>query len=668
MTAITRLGGDLGLSGQVGAAEGGAWTGLLKALAVENWVSGQPLIAMRTVDIEPETGLDDTVETILKELAVFRFDLEVCWRHGRRMIPWMKPQPLTAGNAAVRRPHGCWLFTGGAHGITAEVAYELWRRYDLKIHILGRTPAQDVNPAWRDAWRKGEKASLKFLVTDHARSAGLDPIEMWRDTEKALLLDETLSRLPGARYHSVDVGDGESLSRVLQSIRDQDGPIRGVIHGAGVGRDDRFDLKKQRWVEACFRAKLDGTVELMRATWNDPLDFFVAFGSISGRFGANGHTDYSLSNDMMAKLVDWYRSQRPEVAAVTFHWHAWGGVGMAALPSAQLALELVSLKHMPLQEGISHLINELEAGAPEPEVVITEPRQCRLRDPHDPPHRPEDPRPLLWGGKRTEDGWTLSLDPKLEPFLSEHRLEGIPVLPLAFSLEILAEATLADLPAASADGLVFEEIRADELVTFLGETARSLRVRTDLDGRAQLMADSLAGNGQAKRRVFCSARVRQGDSSFAGLMSTPDGPWNEVRYDLGGPMFHGPHLRGLKSWQLAESELWGRILVPPITYLLGTDRVQGGWLMPSSLLDGCFYAASIYHYVQGGHTALPRAMQRLEIGRSPQPGEGCLVRVRRREELFDFTVWGEDASTLLVGTGYQVSLVTQSGPGMVKSQ
>ena len=114
-----------------------------------------------------------------------------------------------------------------------------------------------------------------------------------------------------------------------------------MLHGAGAGQDSRFDRKRPDKVEKCLRAKIDGTIALMQATQSDPLEWFVTFGSISGRFGANGHTDYSLANDMMAKIIDRYRSQRPDVRSLTFHWHAWVDIGMATKPEAKLALEMI---------------------------------------------------------------------------------------------------------------------------------------------------------------------------------------------------------------------------------------------------------------------------------------------------------------------------------------
>lgn len=671
LTALTRLGGELGVTGRVESAEGGALTGLLKGLAVEQRISGGDRIAIRAIDLDPDLELEAMAATVLREMAVSRYDLEVCWRHGRRLVPWLVREPLDRNQKAGRRPSGCWVMSGGARGVTAEAAYELWHRYQLKIHILGRASAPSVDAAWRDAWRRDDKSGLKRLVTEHAREQGLDSMQAWRETEKALQLEETLARIPGTAYHSVDVSDGLALRRVLAEIRAQDGPIRGVLHGAGVIRDDRFDLKVERWVEENFRAKLDGTIELMRATWDDPLEYFVAFGSVSGRFGASAQTDYCMGNDMMAKLVDWYRSQRPEVAAVTFHWHAWDGVGMATRPSAKLALELLSFRCMPLQEGLSHLVRELEAGAPEPEVVITDERQCRIHDPNEPDGAPSagEPGPMLCGATAIEGGWSLQLDPRREPFLHEHRVQGFPVLPLAFALEVLGEGALETRGVKRTRGLVVEDIRAEEIMTFRGEGPRGVRVLVDGQGLARLLAETshAATNGDGQR-VICSGRVRPAEPPSETMTLLPDGPWIAVDYNLGLAVTHGPPLRGLKAWQMLGPELWGLIVVPPIPHLLHFERARKGWLVPSSLLDACFYAVGVYLYIHRGQTAVPRSLRTLRVGRPPQPGEACMVRLRATGEGFDFAVWGEDGATLLIGLDYQVSPLSQPNATLVKSR
>ena len=181
---------------------------------------------------------------------------------------------------------------------------------------------------------------------------------------------------------------------MLRRIRAADGPIEGILHGAGVGKDARFDRKDPEKVSQCFRAKVDGALALMDLTRRDPVKHFIGFGSISGRFGANGHTDYSAANDMLCKLVDWYRRQRPEVKRVAFHWHAWGDVGMATKPETRLALEMVDMQFMPAREGLAHLLRELAAGTPEGEVLITDDRYHRMFYPAETLSGDAEERPL----------------------------------------------------------------------------------------------------------------------------------------------------------------------------------------------------------------------------------------------------------------------------------
>ncbi len=222
-----------------------------------------------------------------------------------------------------------------ARGITAWVAEQLALKYGLKLHLLGTQPLPAIPAAWRDLDDQALR-ELKAQVMTSARAAGQNPVTTWQDTEKALEIDRNLRHFAQlgieAHYHSCNVADRDQVAKTLERVRAISGPIHGVLHGAGIGKDARFDRKQPEKVNQCIGAKVDGAWSLIEATWQDPLEAFVGFGSISGRFGANGHTDYSLANDMLCKQMDWLRSARPEVHAIGFHWHAWGDVGMATKP------------------------------------------------------------------------------------------------------------------------------------------------------------------------------------------------------------------------------------------------------------------------------------------------------------------------------------------------
>jgi len=175
-----------------------------------------------------------------------------------------------------------------------------------------------------------------------------------------------------ATYHACDVRDRPALERVLRAIRATDGPIQGVMHGAGYESALRFEKKKQRDVELTIHTKLGGAAALMDLTRRDPLRYFLAFGSISGRFGGMGQTDYCLANDMLSKLVDWYCQVRPECRSTCFHWHSWDEVGMAVRPESKHIKDALLVRFMPTREGAEHVIEEMLMGVPESEVLVTD--------------------------------------------------------------------------------------------------------------------------------------------------------------------------------------------------------------------------------------------------------------------------------------------------------
>ncbi len=76
---------------------------------------------------------------------------------------------------------------------------------------------------------------------------------------------------------------------------------------------------------------------------------------------------------MLAKLVGWYRRQRPDCPATCIHWQTWADVGMSTkaddvgMVKNELKMEFISTA-----EGCEHLHRELRAGLPEGEVLITD--------------------------------------------------------------------------------------------------------------------------------------------------------------------------------------------------------------------------------------------------------------------------------------------------------
>ena len=664
VVALTKLGGEFGIAGKVGSVEGGALAGLLKALCIENWVQGRRRTTIRVLDVAETTSPDEAVAALKRELSETSIHMEIGWKgEVRRVVRTRRaPLPKAIVRNAVRRG-SAWVCTGGARGITALVARTLAKEYGVRLHLLGTAPVPTIDPGWLELSETGLKA-LRNVVMREAQAAGKPTLKTWQDVEKAIEIERTLRTFSAegivAEYHCCDVADHAALDGVLRAIRAQGVPIEGVLHGAGFGKDSRFDRKEMSNVEKCFRAKNDGAAHLMELTRTDPLKHFIGFGSISGRFGANGHTDYSAANDMLAKQVDWFRSVRPDCRSATFHWHAWDDVGMATKPETRLALEMVNMVFMPAREGIEHLLNELEAGLPDAEVMIT-------TDAYRDQFQPDDPHHCLdhgtIGGCGTLD---VVFDPTKDRFLLDHRLNDQPLLPVVVGLELLAEG------ARAVSGLrptAFHNVEALHGLKFADERRRTASVRRLSDsGDAStyaLQCDVHTRDGKLVEagRTYLRGVVESSTLATArdtGIAAPPESEGRRVDYlERPAPFYLGPSLRTLETFWSTPGAAYGKIIAPPLDALAGAEQAAK-WLIPSAVLDACLYTVGLWAWqsIRPG-TALPKSFATVKLGRLPRAGESCIVRAESTEQtaseaVFNFVLCGDDGDVLIDVEGYRV--------------
>ncbi|MEX0977265.1 MAG: SDR family oxidoreductase, partial [Pirellulales bacterium] len=468
LVALASLGGQYGFSGPVPSPEGGALSGLLKSVFVEDARHDHARFRVKVIDLPADEPPAQVAASVCRELESNRPEVEVAWSRGNRRIVSAVREPIESRPLAELPPGGTWLVTGGARGITAATALELGRRFGLKLHLLGKSPAPDPNAPWRNCSEeqlKAIKANIVRAATQEGRSPEGDWDRVKKDREIKSSLDKFTAAGVRATYHACDVADWDDLERVLGEIRRQDGPIEGIIHGAGYAKSFRFGTGTAAKIQATIAPKVDGTLALMHLTHSDPLRYFVGFGSLSGRFGGNGLSDYAAANDMLAKLCGWFRSRRPECHTTCFHWQTWDQVGMAMLADGVgITKNAFKMDFIPPEEGVAHLIDELLAGAPQPEVLVTDGFFQRQFYPYDfekpaaaAPVKAATRAPLVAAWQAADGGAGVAqivFDPVGDPFLSQHRLKQKPFLPGVIGMESLAEAA-----AAARDGHSIAELR-----------------------------------------------------------------------------------------------------------------------------------------------------------------------------------------------------------------
>ena len=174
-----------------------------------------------------------------------------------------------------------------------------------------------------------------------------------------------------------DVGDTATLAAVLEDARRKLGPIRGVIHAAGVLDDGMLSEQTPERIARVMAPKLRGGWALHKLTLQDPLDFFILFSSGAALLGSSGQSNYAAANGFLDGLAH-YRQARG-LPALSINWGSWSDVGMAAGVSADhhRRWSAMGLEMITPTSGMEMLGEMIRSGAG-PQVVAVPLVRTRL--------------------------------------------------------------------------------------------------------------------------------------------------------------------------------------------------------------------------------------------------------------------------------------------------
>ncbi len=688
LTAVTDLGGDFGLSGTAVAVEGGAVAGLFK-----NLVHEFPMLHVRVVDAAAAAPAAAVAGGVVAEMRGGPGPVEIGLGDGRRLgIVPCEAAVIPARRLAALERGSVWIATGGARGVTAACCRELGRRHPVRLVLLGSTEPVAIDPAWLSLDEAGLR-DLKGRVMLEAKQKGIDPRAAWRAVEKSREIQASLAafRAAGvdARYEACDLGDAAAVRAVVQRVERQLGPVRGIVHGAGFEAACRFEKKTREGLLATLAPKCVGLEHLLAAVDPAALEAVVGFGSTSGRLGGHGQADYSLANDLLAKIVGSLRQRRPGLRATVFHWHAWDEVGMASRPESRFVLEQFGLRFMPLAEGVRRFMDEIEAGLPDAEVLVTEPALCPDAVPateravsavralvagEGSPAAVPTPVPADVGSlverveSRPDATWvSFRLDPTSDRFLIDHLQYGRPLLPAVMGAELLAQAV-----RAARGGAEVGEIRdfvVERPIAFPVDAPRDVRVEVGafapagVEARGWTAVIAADGRTAGEERVHVRGRIVLGKPErIDAVLEQPPFPFNPMYYQEDAPLRHGPSFRTLDGLFLDRSGGWGR-LVSQHGDGVALPRGSKGWTVPVGLLDGCIVACAVYSYILcGRRVEVPVQFERLRVASPARGGEKCTARLffrsqDARETVYDVVLFGDDGRVILAVDGLHLAVI-----------
>ncbi|WNO11559.1 SDR family NAD(P)-dependent oxidoreductase [Teredinibacter sp. KSP-S5-2] len=188
--------------------------------------------------------------------------------------------------------------------------------------------------------------------------------------EKRALLEAHFSDSSTYQYQQLNIENGDETKSVFDKLLKQHGNIHGVIHSAGMLKDE-FILKKNS-VEfgQVLSPKVSGTIHLDEACKDLALDFFVMFSSVSGWFGNQGQADYACANGFLDQFAQ-YRNVLVEQGqrqgkTVSINWPLWQWGGMNVDAEVQNVIEnMTGMQPMDQANGIRAFYTALQQPAPQ---------------------------------------------------------------------------------------------------------------------------------------------------------------------------------------------------------------------------------------------------------------------------------------------------------------
>jgi acyl transferase domain-containing protein len=367
--AVTALGGDFGQAGRFDRPTHGGIVGYMRTAAIEF-----PEVRMRVVDFEAAEPVERAAERIVAELDADG-PLEIGYTGAKRVTLAARAAALAPRGSAPIAADSVVLLTGGARGITAELAVELARSVRPTLVLAGLSPrpdeAEDSSTAGLDgAALKGALASR--LARTQAAVRPVDVEAAFGRVQRNREIRRTLAACAaaGARveYRQVDVRDEASLGALLDDIYRQHRRLDVVVHGAGIIEDKLIEDKSAESFDRVVHTKADSVFTLARRLRADSLGALVLMSSVTAAFGNRGQADYGAANGVynaMAQML----SARWGARVVAMNWGPWDKLGMA---SEEVRRQFLARGITPIDPaaGVDAVLRELASGPKADAIVV----------------------------------------------------------------------------------------------------------------------------------------------------------------------------------------------------------------------------------------------------------------------------------------------------------
>jgi malonyl CoA-acyl carrier protein transacylase len=232
------------IKGQINSLAPSPLWGLGKVVALEH-----PEIWGGMIDLAP-VG-DEAATTLLTEILAPDTEDMMAYRDGQRYVARLVPSSnrLTDSSALSLATEASYLITGGLGALGLRVAQWLAAQGAKHLILTSR--------------RQPSKLAQETL--NQLREQGVDVL-----------------------VANADVASESEISTVFETIVNTMPPLRGIVHAAGVVKNEAIKDITFNSLQAVLRPKVPGAWILHQLTQKMSLDFFVCFSSIASVWGSKG--------------------------------------------------------------------------------------------------------------------------------------------------------------------------------------------------------------------------------------------------------------------------------------------------------------------------------------------------------------------------------------------
>jgi NAD(P)-dependent dehydrogenase (short-subunit alcohol dehydrogenase family) len=684
----TRMGGYHGYDdGGATAPMGGAVTGFAKTYKRE-----RPNCLVKAVDLATTAGAGAIASALIEETERDPGAVEVGRQDDLRWAIGLQEQAVEDGRPGLALgPSSVFVVTGAAGSIVSAIIADLARASGGTFHLLDLAPepdAADPDLEWFVVDRDGLKRELYQRLKDRGQrptpalvERALAGIERQRAALDAII---AIQQAGGrAVYHSLDLRDGAAVAKALEAVREGHGRVDVLLHAAGLDNSHLLADKSDAEYDLVFDVKSDGWFNLLTATGDMPLGATVCFSSVAARFGNGGQTDYSAANDLLCKFTSSFRTTRPGTRGIAIDWTAWSGIGMATRGSIPKMMEMAGIDMLTPEVGVPWVRRELVSGGRLGEVLVAGELGILTEEADADGGLDRSAVRLLTHGPMVGEVRSMgvfgpltvetALDPTVQGFLDDHRIDGVPVLPGVMGVEAFAEVAALMAPgwqAASIEDITFvapfkfyrDEPRQIIIEACLTPEGNELVANCRLIG-----ARMLPNQPEPQITTHFTGRVRLARHLQTGATTAPPMPPDGagvVADAIYKVYFHGPAYRVLdRSWRQGDRQI-GLLAEglpanhqPPELPLLTAPR----------LLELCFQTAGIWELGSTGRLGLPQEIGRVTLLELADTAGSLYAVVEPGADHFDAEVVDGAGRVRLRVEGYRsVALPTPIGPKLLE--